>query len=239
MLNPDLDIDRLADAYGARQRVQVHDFLEEGAAERILATMENEVDWRFALNIEGQDRVFSSADWRRLAPQERTRLLMQANENARWNFQYAFEYYQMRAAYHEGWTPATYLNDVVAFIESEAFADLGRRITGISEIKCADCQAMRYRPGHFLTQHDDTQIAARLAAYVMNFTKTWRPDWGGMLLFLDDGGNVETGYMPGFNLLNVFSVPQRHAVSYVAPSAGFPRLSITGWFLAEDETVRA
>ena len=234
MLNPDLNIDRLAEVYGERKRVQIHDFLQEAIAERILATMENEVEWRFALNMEGRDQVFSGAEWRRLAQQERARILMQANENARWNFQYAFEYYQMRAAYHDKWAPETYLNQVVEFIESEAFCEFGRRITGISEIRSADCQAMRYRPGHFLTQHDDQFIETRRAAYVMNFTKTWRPDWGGMLLFLEDTGNVETGYLPAFNVLNIFSVPQRHAVSYVAPSAGFPRLSITGWFLADE-----
>lgn len=35
---------------------------------------------------------------------------------------------------------------------------------------------------------------------------------------------------PGFDVLNVFAVPQRHAVTMVAPFAGAPRYSITGWW---------
>ena len=66
----------------------------------------------------------------------------------------------------------------------------------------------------------------------MNLTARWRADWGGMLLFLDDEDHVAEGYMPAFNSLNIFKVPQRHAVSIVAPFAGEPRLSITGWLRA-------
>jgi hypothetical protein len=46
---------------------------------------------------------------------------------------------------------------------------------------------------------------------------------------LDQDGHVSEGYTPAYNALNLFRVPQRHAVSYVAPFAGAPRLAITGW----------
>ena len=36
-------------------------------------------------------------------------------------------------------------------------------------------------------------------------------------------------YRPSWNALNIFRVPAAHAVSSVAPFAGAPRLSITGW----------
>ena len=46
-----------------------------------------------------------------------------------------------------------------------------------------------------------------------------------------DGGNevVET-FTPQLNSLSLFSVPQLHQVSLVAPWAGSARYSITGWF---------
>ena len=57
-----------------------------------------------------------------------------------------------------------------------------------------------------------------------------RPDWGGILQFLDRDGHVADGYVPVFNALNIFRVPQLHNVSSVVPFAGHARLSITGWF---------
>jgi Rps23 Pro-64 3,4-dihydroxylase Tpa1-like proline 4-hydroxylase len=38
-----------------------------------------------------------------------------------------------------------------------------------------------------------------------------------------------SGFIPDFNVLRLFSVPQTHHVSYVAPWAAERRLSITGW----------
>jgi len=40
---------------------------------------------------------------------------------------------------------------------------------------------------------------------------------------------VAEAYTPAFNALNIFKVPQPHAVSLVAPFAGGDRLAITGW----------
>lgn len=48
-------------------------------------------------------------------------------------------------------------------------------------------------------------------------------------MFLDEDGHVAEGYVPAFNALNIFSVPQTHAVSMVTRFAQFPRLSVTGW----------
>ena len=81
----------------------------------------------------------------------------------------------------------------------------------------ADAQATLYRSGHFLTSHnDDTPGSKRLAAYVLSFTPAWRAEWGGLLEFLDGNGQVETGYLPGFNTLKLFRVPMTHYVSMVA-----------------------
>ena len=93
-----------------------------------------------------------------------------------------------------------------------------------------DAQATRYRPGDFLTAHDDDVAGKhRLYAYVLNFTPAWRPDWGGLLAFHDADGHVSEAYTPTFNALNIFRVPQQHAVTQVASFAGAQRLSITGW----------
>ena len=60
-------------------------------------------------------------------------------------------------------------------------------------------------------------------------TRGWKPDWGGNLLFYGKAGNITQGLVPKFNTLNIFLIPQPHAVSHVAPYAGQPRLSFLGW----------
>jgi len=55
------------------------------------------------------------------------------------------------------------------------------------------------------------------------------PYWGGILQFIAEDGHLAEGYAPSFNALNLFNVPQLHAVSYVAPFAQAGRFSVNGW----------
>jgi len=87
-----------------------------------------------------------------------------------------------------------------------------------------------YLPGHFLTSHDDRhEKHDRVAAYVFSMTKNWRKDWGGNLAFFDDSGNINEAFIPGFNTLNIFLIPQLHSVQIISPFAGEKRTSYLGW----------
>ena len=68
---------------------------------------------------------------------------------------------------------------------------------------------------------------------MLNLTPRWRAEWGGQLQFLNTEGEVTESLIPVFDTLNVFRVPQSHAVSVVAPFAGAPRYSITGWWRSQ------
>ena len=103
-------------------------------------------------------------------------------------------------------------------------------MTGEDRIALADSQLTRFRRGHFLTEHDDELAGKnRYYAYVLNLTPVWRIDWGGLLAFHGDDGNVAEAFTPRFNALNLLRVPCAHSVTQVALSAGANRLSITGW----------
>ena len=65
---------------------------------------------------------------------------------------------------------------------------------------------------------------------MLNVSPVWRAEWGGLLMFLDEAGDVTETFTPAAGTLNVFRVPQSHAVSMVAPFAAAPRYSITGWW---------
>ena len=125
-----------------------------------------------------------------------------------------------------------FLGAVLAFLNSPMFIEFARYLTGDPAIRMVSAMAVRYRPGHFLRLHHD-RIADedRAFAYVINLSPEWKPDWGGLLEFLDPAERqvVET-FTPHWNSLSLFRVPQPHQVSLVAPWALAPRYSITGWF---------
>jgi Rps23 Pro-64 3,4-dihydroxylase Tpa1-like proline 4-hydroxylase len=105
---------------------------------------------------------------------------------------------------------------------------LFRTLAGEPGITSIDGRATRYRPGDFLTRHND-QVGKRHTAYVLGLSPEWRPDWGGLLLLHDLAGGKSDALHPQFNTLTLFRVPRDHSVSLVAPFAPVPRYAFTGW----------
>jgi Rps23 Pro-64 3,4-dihydroxylase Tpa1-like proline 4-hydroxylase len=76
---------------------------------------------------------------------------------------------------------ATPLKDFAVFLSEEPVLRFLRIILGDGDISFADAQATAYAPGHFLTAHvDDVAGKDWRAAYVMNLSKDWSVDWGGL-----------------------------------------------------------
>jgi SM-20-related protein len=209
-------------------RVQIRDLLTERSSRTLWHKLQDETRWTVTFN-EGEKRC----EIDRYDGDQRRRLTYAAWDRARTSFQYIYERHALswnREPYPD---PNHYFADLVDFLNGPAFLGLMRNITGIAEIAWADGQATLYRPGDFLTVHDDeSKLAKRLVAYVLNMTPVWRSDWGGALRFIDDRGNIAEGYVPAFNVLNIFRVPARHSVMTVTPF-GSLRYSVTGWLHAE------
>jgi len=126
------------------------------------------------------------------------------------------------------------LNDVLESFNSPASLNFLRDITGDLEVRKVEFQATYYASGHFLKLHNDNAKAGddRRYACVLGLTKDWQSDWGGLLQFVEDG-QVTLSCTPSFNSCVIFKVPRDHQVSYVAPFAGKPRYSLTGWMRAD------
>jgi Rps23 Pro-64 3,4-dihydroxylase Tpa1-like proline 4-hydroxylase len=167
----------------------------------------------------------------RQSPEEKAKFLAHVHQPAKLGqFQYLYDNIPVYDAWHRRRGQRALLDEFFEFINGEAFLSLAGAITGAEDIGFADAQATRYRPGHFLTMHDDrVETKDRRAAYVVNLTRLWGPDWGGLTLFMDADGHIEEAFTPRFNALNIFRVPQPHSVSLVAPFAGQNRYAITGW----------
>ena len=93
--------------------------------------------------------------------------------------------------------------------------------------------ASRYSEGSFLSPHTDYSNGD--IGFVYQLTKDWKPQWGGVLHFMDDEGKTITGsQVPQFNSLTLFHLPEKqgkwHYVSHVNPGVKSHRVAYTGWF---------
>jgi SM-20-related protein len=229
-VNPRLDVDSLAKAYASERRVQIRDFLEPSCAELLFAHLKAETRWKLIFN-QG-DKLFEIArtDHGAIDDERKRQLDLAVYKGARAGFQYRFENIRVPDSAEDRSASGSLLDAFGAFLSSDAVLSLLKRIIGDERINHADAQATAYAPGHFLTTHDDEVAGkSRRAAYVLNLTPAWSVDWGGLLLFTSADGLVERAIAPTFNALNLFSVPQPHCVSMVAPFAPNRRYSITGW----------
>lgn len=235
-LNQDLDVSRHAQAIAAARRVHVPSVLDRASAQHIHALMEQQREWGLVSFLENRHRVIDAQAFEALSDDRRRPFFEMVHTTARSGFSYLFENIPLYDLWHTRVIPDHPLLPLVDFLRGEAFLDFARRLTGMGDIMFADAQATRFRAGHFLTSHDDDAHGKnRRAAYVLNLTPRWNPDWGGQLVFFDEAGNVTGGYTPAFNALNVFLIPVRHSVAYVTPFAEGPRYAITGWLRAGDD----
>jgi SM-20-related protein len=233
-LNPAIDRAAARAALASRRFVQIEQALETPAADTLWQVLRHETPYGLAWAGEGQSggQYVPQMQLRAAAPEHKAAMGNAAARAAsRGQFAFLYGQYPMVEAYKEQWHPGHPLNQLLEELNAPASIEFARAVSGHDDIIRADAQATLYGPGHFLTEHDDNQVAeGRRLAYVLNLARDWRPDWGGYLNILDDKGNIVAGFMPRFNTLNLFLVPLRHHVSLVAPFAPPGRLAITGWF---------
>jgi SM-20-related protein len=232
-LNPKLDVAILAAEFAKKERLQIRDFLAPEAAEKTYEQL-HASPWFLAFNDGDQVRELSPKQLQQLSPLERAEIQQRVHANAQRNYQFLYNHYPLYANYFRQRGEGHDLFRIYEFINSAEMLDFFRSLTGHAEICWADGHATLYQAGHFLKYHTDEKPSdKRVAAYVLNFTKDWGRDWGGLLQFWDKGFDVEQAYRPIFNALNIFTVPTDHSVSGVAPYCPGLRFSITGWLRAD------
>ena len=214
-------------------RVHVPGFLSEAAAQSTFDAMQH-ADWRVLCR--GQATTYEAPvdGFAALDGVSQAQLFSSLYADAATGFQYLYDVFRISDKVEAGELSEGALAQAYAEFNSSTGLAALRRLTGDDRIAYVDARATRYRTGHFLTTHDDDDSAKhRLYAYVLNLTRNWRPDWGGLLMFISPDGHVAEAFTPAWNALNIFTVPQPHAVSMVAPYARDNRYSITGWLRAE------
>ena len=233
-LNPRLDVPAFKGAFKRDRRVQIKNVLTEDSARTIHRILSEETPWGLGWEAgPGGPKSLRHEEVAALTPAQHEALARSTMDAMR-GTDYAFRYgrYPIVEAYGK-WDPNGPHDMLLEYLNDKPVMELIRRVTGIAELVKVDAQATLFGPSMFLSVHDDKHSGeGRRVAYVLSMCDgDWRPDWGGYLQFYDDHGDVIAGYRPRWNALNLFLVPQRHAVTYVAPFAPVARYAITGWFL--------
>jgi SM-20-related protein len=227
------DEQALRDAFARDGLVRIAPFVAEEEARALEKHLLERDDWRLVLNAGEKVYEIDRSGQKAMDSEARGKLERLVAKAANSGFQYRFETIRVPDDPDARAACATPLDDFASFLSTPPMLDALRSITASPDIAFADAQATSYGPGHFLTAHnDDVTGKNRRAAYVYGLTEGWRPEWGGLLMFHGPDGGIERTLVPRHNVLTIFAVPQLHSVSYVTPSAGRPRLSITGWLRA-------
>jgi SM-20-related protein len=232
VLNPDLDTAALAADFARRGRLQVRDILRADAAEAVYECLLREVPWSFTYRLAEKNVLKSPDDLAGMAREEKFRLGQTILDEAQRGFSFGFMTFPMVRHFRAGEHLELPVMRLLEALASPEFIGFARAVSGDVRIGHVDAQATRYTAGHFLTLHDDADYEGevRRCAYVLNLSRGWRTEWGGLLQFVAEDGSVTESFVPHYNSLSLFRVPARHLVSYVAPYATAPRLSVTGWF---------
>ncbi len=232
-INPEIDLSVAATTLASQGRLQIHDFVSSESAKSLHDLLQQHDDWYLSYN-EGLDNFETSeAEFAELTMEQKHRFTAGVYRRARSGFQYLFKQYYISQAVASRENQGHPMHAVHDWGTGEGFLNLMRDVTGRDDIRTSDSYASLYGPGHFLTRHDDRHPThQRIAAWALSMTPEWNEDWGGHLAFYDEAGNVEEAFKPAFNTLNLFTVPQHHAVQLVTPFAGAPRTSYLGWLLA-------
>ncbi|MEO0031590.1 MAG: hypothetical protein RIS94_1348 [Pseudomonadota bacterium] len=225
----------LALAQGARElattgRARLEPVLPASAARDLARSLDDAAPWKRILNQGDKVWDLDRAALADLGPDRHAALVEAVHAQARHGFQYLYDSLRVSEDAAERKARGLPVDALLDALNSEPWLRVFRTLTGVDAIRMVDGQATRYLPGHFLTAHDDNVAGKnRVAAYILSLTPDWRTEWGGLLQFHEANGDVGHALRPRFNALHLLRVPQMHSVSYVAPFAGTPRLSITGW----------
>lgn len=231
-LSPSLDVAALNTAFAAGRRLHIPGVLDPDSAEAVVAAMEAFDGWKISVSAGGEVFELPLRDRVAAEPGKQGWIDQARVDGSDPRMQYIFD--TRRLDLEPEAAPLDAVSAVLDFLNGPEFLALVQGVTGDDRIDFADAQATRYRPGHVLTGHDDAAEGKnRLYAYVLNLTRDWRADWGGVLAFEGPDGHIEAGFAPVFNALNLFAVPMRHAVTQVASFAPRDRLAITGWLRSQ------
>ena len=210
--------------FTGKGRIRLEGALSAADADTVHHALEQQTPWELQLMGPSGPEIINRRELSTLPEGEIQQRLSDAAERAQTGLSWLRLGYGLMDRSRED----TGLAPLAELLRSDAFAAFCAAMTGLSGLTLSDLQATCYRPGDFFTQHTD--LGARLC-FEWNFSKDWRPDWGGQVLFHAPSGDIEGGISPRLNDLSLYAGDQPRSIASVAAYAAVPRFSIVGRFV--------
>ncbi len=219
-------INELNIEFGLKKRLKINNFLKNIFAEELYKYALLEKNWILATGIDKNK-------YEKAATQQNDKvnsLQIKNIQTAFGNDQFTYNFYRtMNANNKMSYLEYTFRN----ILSSNDFICKLNKITGLELTKLTTIFLSKYKSGSFLSPHSDKGNGK--LAFVINLTKNWKPQYGGVLHFMnDERTEIIDSFIPSFNTLMIFEVPVEtgipHFVSHIAPNVKYNRYALTGWF---------
>lgn len=226
-INPELDAAALGAAFRRDGHVRIPRFLASGAPE-LYRGLDAREDWVQLVNRDKGAHEIAWTEWTAPGSAIRAEIEPEMFERACDGFQYSYAALRVPPLGETSDCPV--MCAIAEFMRTAEVKSFLTAVTGIETPRFTDGQVTAYGPGDFLTGHDDDLAdSGRKAAFVLGMTPQWRLEWGGLLMFHEQGQVDFSGKVPQFNTLDLFAVPKYHSVSMVTRAAPRRRFALTGW----------
>ena len=226
LINYNQNLDELKEEYEKLNIIQINNILDESLAEALFKQAFLEKNW-----------ILSTGFSKNKFQKPTSKQFENANSLQIKNVNNHFKNDEFTYVFHR-----TMNNNKPNFLEfcirkqlnSEKFINMINKITNRSVTQLSTLFLSKYKSNHFLSPHSDKGNGK--VAFVLNLSKFWKPQYGGILNFLDESReNIIKSFVPNFNNLILFEVPEDgdkpHFVSHVAPNIKHNRYAITGWYI--------
>ena len=231
-INPNLIPEDYSDQYLNTGSVVIRDFLtDESASELYNFFVEGGMpeNWWYATSFPGLDGL----KFIRNFPENQDQIVLerQHSENLFNQGQFTYHFYRTAGDHYADCNCCECM--FRKFLRTESCLDFLSKVAKDNLSGFNTIFASRYSSGCFLSPHHDESLGK--LGFVLQLTKNWRPQWGGVLHFLDDTmTKIEYSEVPTFNSLTLFYIPQGkgkwHYVSHVSPGVTSHRVAYSGWF---------
>lgn len=212
--------------------VQVRDFLAADSADTAVDLLRRHDEW-YLSSVDATRTPFSLPEVAVEGdPAVKARFIERAYQGADQGFRYLYASYPLMKRFWEGEDSEVPVAALAQFVAGNPFLKFVEDVTGVAAGQ-PDGHLAKYGRGHFLNTHTDQRAPlngrTRAIAFVLNLTRNWHADWGGVTTFWSEGIDSSRSYVPAFNSMLVFRVPVLHSVSMIVPFATESRLSLAGW----------
>lgn len=227
-INPLLNTEQISHDYKVDNRVVIDSVFQPHSAMQTQEILMTSDAFDYAYVKDGKPTILTPGESAQMTPQQQHQMRKEILEQASQGIGYLYGRHPIGVQSDKRFL------DIKHWLGEKSTLDMVKAITGHNDITKVSAQATKYMHGHFLTRHNDIHpTEQRRVSFELNFSHDWHPDWGGLLQFYELSGKPRDAWAPGYNTLALYDVQHIQSVTYLAPLARYPRVAISGWFIAD------